>query len=153
MSNCYPIAGVISLKPLTGAQGGPSYCIYRAPCWAFLHTWLLSHPVKTQIICPRSYLAGIEPQVHLTRFYFPQTKNHEKPDLAFCDERVEAEILEVHCISQLYHPCGVAESHPSVRICNHCCWFLRQTRLYFSRNGCLCTHEEWVQQATISGQF
>lgn len=55
MSNCYPIAGVISLKPLTGAQGGPSYCIYRALCWAFLHTWLLSHPVKTQIICPRSY--------------------------------------------------------------------------------------------------
>lgn len=126
MSHCYLITGVISFKPLIGAQGETE--LLYAGSMLGIFTWSLTLPNKTvhlqwgnedrinnlpKVTQPVSQ-ARIEPQVHLTCLYSPQTKNREKSNCSVCEK--EGGVLERLSISQLHHVCRIARLHP---LCNN----------------------------------
>ena len=54
-------------------------------------------------------ILGNYAEFYLMCLYFPEAKNREKPDSIVCDG--DAEVLRRWSTSQLYHLCGIAESH------------------------------------------
>lgn len=112
MSNCYPVAGVISLKPLTGAQGGTRLTVYGLRAGRF---YILDYPTQQRLkinnlpkVIPEAW-QGLNSKCIWHTSVFLKPRIMRSPTLHFV-MGVEAEILAM---------CGVAESHPSVRICNH----------------------------------
>lgn len=85
MSHCYPIAGVISLKPCTGAWGGTKL-LYMGFVLGIFTYLIIIHPRRLWInnfpkVIPVNP-SRIELEAHLRHFCSPQTKNCEKPDHA-----------------------------------------------------------------------
>ena len=80
MSHCYLIAGLISFKPLTGAQGGTKSLYVGSMLGIFTYLIIIPPSEKLSLrinnlpkVIPKAQLGLKEPQVHLTHPLFPST--------------------------------------------------------------------------------